>query len=166
VRIRERRKAKEVAAGPRSRLSGVRRLQHQRASALCQSGKVESVGGTQAAREAARETARGSPQGETNGSERVNPTGASAEHRTRSVTRALALVATAVSYRVRPAPREACAPDSQELQLRLALSTLETAQPAGRRDYGDFPGSGDFGGSAGVAGSHSFPWRRNCQCPR
>jgi hypothetical protein len=94
----------KVAVAPRARLSGVRRLHHQRASALCQSGTqavwetareaaagrpagprragasestlVESVGGTQAAREAARETAGGSPKGETSGSERVNPSGA------------------------------------------------------------------------------------------
>jgi hypothetical protein len=64
----------EVAASPRPRPSGVGRLQHQRASASCRTGKVECVGG--------------------------EPTGASAENRTHSVAGTLAPAATAVPCRV------------------------------------------------------------------
>ena len=106
--------AEKMAAEQRARLSGVRRLQHQRASALCQPGKVERVGGTQAAREAARETAGGSPKGKTSGSERVNATGALAEQRTQGPGSRFAPVATAVSCRVRPAPSEARSPDPKK----------------------------------------------------
>ena len=81
-RISESAKAKEVAAKPRARLSRVR-LQHQRASALCQTGKVECVGG--------------------------EPSEAPAEHRTQGVERRLAPVATALCCRVLRTARSALA---------------------------------------------------------